>query len=110
MFDVIACYLRFTDKYLLQRQREDLTEQRLFVFHPLHDFNLGPSGCDCKKGTAAHTLKHIQFFQQLLFQRRIGYHALYFLDIVFHLLQILGKENAALMQKPHMVADILQFP
>ena len=55
-------------------------------------------------------LQHLKFFFQFLLLLPASKNALDLVDMEFHILQVFGKKDSALVQKPHMVADVLQFP
>ena len=52
-------------------------------------------------------LHHVQLFQEFFFLLRVPDHALELVDVVFHILQIPGQKDAALVQKTDVIADIL---
>ena len=55
-------------------------------------------------------LQHLKFFFQFLLLLPASKNALDLVDMEFHILQVFGKKDSSLVQKPHMVTDILQLP
>ncbi len=54
-------------------------------------------------------LQNLKFLFQFFFCCLPLRHTLYLVNVKFHVFQIFGKKNPPFMQKPDMVADILQF-
>ena len=84
-------------------------KERIFGLDLLHDLTSGSPGCYHKKRTLMLHLQNLKFLFQFFFLLSSTKHTLDLVNVKFHVFQIFGKKNPPFMQKPDMVADILQF-
>ena len=107
--DVIACHLRFTDEYFLQRERKNFEEDRVNSLEMLDNLVALAAHDQRDQPPAVLAVNDAEAGEGESHFPLILKDALDLLDAELHVREVFGQKQTAAVQKTDVVADVLEL-